>query len=179
MCLKFVALWMRRTDETKASLDEHWILGQLWIYDGYETYLLVLPLQSCVHYSVSASVTHSYFSVKILFPRKWELANWSDSTFINLWQLTPIKMKWSQCALSALYLMSCSYSTSAFAPVSSGALSTATGISLAARGGGAQLSATTTSEEIIPREVLFGNPTYAGEFLFVVTKFQSRVYCHC
>ena len=82
-------------------------------------------------------------------------------------------MKLSQCALSALYIMSCSSSTSAFAPVSSGALSTAAGISLATRGGGAPLSATTTSEEIIPREILFGNPTYAAPKLSPDGKFLT------
>jgi len=77
-------------------------------------------------------------------------------------------MKVSQYTLSALFILSCSYSTSAFAPTSRGTTSMATrdsGVSsLAANDveSRSQLMATTTSEEIIPREVLFGNPTYAA-----------------
>ena len=79
-------------------------------------------------------------------------------------------MKVSQFTLSALFAMSCSYSTTAFAPASRGVSSVGMG-GLSANTFGAndiqprvQLSATTTSEEIIPREVLFGNPTYACKF---------------
>jgi hypothetical protein len=84
-------------------------------------------------------------------------------------------MKISEFTLSALFLMSNSYSTSAFAPASrGGAISNTAAISsgipsLAAATDGQsrfQLMATTTSEEIIPREVLFGNPKYASTSVF-------------
>jgi len=77
-------------------------------------------------------------------------------------------MKISQYTLSALFLVSCSYSTSAFAPTLRGAISTASkgsGVSSLAAcesHSRVRLMATTTSEEVIPRDVLFENPKYAA-----------------
>jgi len=77
-------------------------------------------------------------------------------------------MKVSQFTLSALFLLTSSSSTSAFAPAIRGAAN------FAVRGSGistftvsddqsrVQLMSATTSEDIIPAEVLFGNPTYAA-----------------
>jgi hypothetical protein len=77
--------------------------------------------------------------------------------------------------------MSCSFSTSAFAPAASGGMSAVArgaGVSsLAASDGqsGFRLMAATTSEDIIPREVLFGNPKYAGKSLprFLLALFSN------
>ena len=75
-------------------------------------------------------------------------------------------MKVSQFTLSVLSVLSCCYTTTAFVPVSR--VSKSTDLTISFTAGGSQscskVMATTTSEEIIPREVLFGNPTYAGEF---------------
>ena len=93
-------------------------------------------------------------------------------------------MKISEFTLSALFLMSSSYATTAFAPsfTRGGAIGNTASMSSgipsidAATDGQSrfQLMATTTSEEIIPREVLFGNPKYAGTSVFCFACFMFR-----
>jgi len=92
-------------------------------------------------------------------------------------------MKISEFTLSALFLMSSSYATTAFAPsfTRGGAIGNTASMSSgipsidAATDGQSrfQLMATTTSEEIIPREVLFGNPKYAAPKLSPDGKFLT------
>jgi len=97
-------------------------------------------------------------------------------------------MKVRQFSLSTLSIISCCYTTSAFVPVSR--VTKSTDLTTSFTAGGSQsrskVMATTTSEEIIPREVLFGNPTYAGEFfalfdtaiLLVNFTFRPEIFNH-
>jgi len=94
-------------------------------------------------------------------------------------------MKIPQVTISVLCILTQSYSVSAFAPSSSISTSTiaksalykeqAIPFSVTSRDNKrlSRLMVTTTSEDIIPREVLFGNPKYAAPMLSPNGKYLS------